>query len=123
VLTHDALPAATRKAYLTSDLKIIHDPMEAYGWSDQRPARFQPSARDVTNWLPVYGWLCWLKEQNNGKRDFRIIVQRCRNKSWWAIADRTGRSEKQTKRWFDGAIAAIYGKYQNEVWTFTIGKN
>jgi hypothetical protein len=122
VLTHDALPAATRKAYLTSDLKIIHDPMEAYGWSDQRPARFQPSARDVTNWLPVYGWLCWLATQKHGKTGCKILECRARSVPWWKLSQRVSRSEKTVRRYFDGAVAQVYTRFDLEVWTMELGR-
>jgi hypothetical protein len=123
VLTHDALPQGVR-AKLVAELPIFHDEKDrelAYGYNDARPPRFSPTPRDVDNMLPVWAWLCWLKQENNGDRDYKILVSRARNAPWWKLAQRFGKSERQVQRWQDGAVAALYGKFSTEVWAMDLG--
>lgn len=120
VLTHDALPG-DRLSALVSGIEIIREFEEAYGYTDACPPRFTPTPRDVSNMLPVLSWLCWIKAQNNGGRDFKLLVGRTRDIAWWKFAQRFGRSERQVQRWFDGAVAAVYSKFESEVWAMEIG--
>lgn len=113
ICTNDALPDKYRQRSWPDYLQSSAD---AYGYTDVRPPKFKPTPKDVSNLLPVMAWLAWLREQNNGERDFKIIMGRARNIAWWRLAQRYGRSERQVQRWFDGAVAAIYGHFEKEVW-------
>jgi hypothetical protein len=115
VLTHDALPGE-RLSSLVSGIDVIREFQDAYGYTDARPPRFTPTPRDVSNMLPALGWLCWLRKQRDGERDFLIVTGRARNKPWWEFSQRHQKSERQVQRWLDGAIAAIYWRFQSEVW-------
>lgn len=114
VLTNDSLPDG--HPAITSWPEILRDHREAYGYESAKVRRFQPTAKDMTNFLPAMAWLCWLKEQNNGPRDFKILTARFRGLSMWKIAQWHGRSERTIVRWSDGAVAAIYSKFKEEVW-------
>ena len=120
ILTHDALPGR-EIAKVTSWPAIIREAHEAYGYDDSRPPRFNPTPRDVSNLLPVMAWICWLEQGHNGERDAKIIMSRARRAPWWKLAQRFGRSERTVQRWYDGAVAAIYGHFQNEVWDLEPG--
>jgi hypothetical protein len=121
VLTHDALPG-DKLQQLVAAIETVQEFQDAYGYTDVRPPRFIASARDHTNLLPALAWLCWLRRQQGGERDFKVVVSRCRNIPWWRLSDRFRKSEKQVQRYFDGAIAAIYAKFELEVWTLEPGK-
>lgn len=118
IRTHDALPDRYRQRVWPDYLQSSAD---AYGYNDAKPPKFRPSPKDVSNLLPVMGWLVWIREQNNGERDFKIIMGRARNIAWWRLAQRYGRSERQVQRWYDGAVAAIYGHFKRDVWDLEPG--
>jgi hypothetical protein len=121
ILTHDSLPGP-KLQQLVSAIETVQDFNDAYGYTDVRPPKFIASARDHTNLLPALAWLCWLRRQQFGERDFKVVIARCRSISWWRIGERCRRSEKTAQRYFDGAIAAIYAKFELEVWTLEPGK-
>ena len=74
-----------------------------------RARRFRPTPADIDDMLPMLGLLAWLKHQpGSGARDYRIIVARAFGVTWWKIAQKYGRSERQVNRWYDGAIARIH---------------
>lgn len=120
ILTHDALPGGDIVS-VTRWPEIIRDAQEAYGYGDTRPPRFSPTPRDVSNLLPVMAWLCWLEQEYNGQRDVKIIMSRARRAPWWKLAQRFGRAERTVQRWYDGAVAAIYGRFEAEVWELEPG--
>lgn len=115
VLTHDALPGK-RRASLVARIDIVREINEAYGYTDVRPPRFAASPRDVSNMLPVLGWLCRHRRKNNGERDFKLMLARARNVPWWKLATKFGRSERQVQRWLDGAVTGIYLDNREELW-------
>ena len=119
ILTNDALPDRYRQRTWPD---YIRAPGDAYGYSEVRPPKFRPSPRDVSNMLPVMDWLCWLGEKTNGGRDVKLVMARARGVPWWRLAQRHGRSERQVQRWFDGAVAAIYGRFRKQVWDLEMGK-
>ena len=119
ILTNDALPDRYRQKTWPD---YIRAPEDAYGYSQVRPPKFRPSPRDVSNMLPVMDWLCWLGGQTNGGRDAKLVMARARGVPRWRLAQRHGRSERQVQRWFDGAVAAIYGRFRKQVWEFQTSK-
>ena len=124
VLTHDVLPDTTAgkvAARATSWPETVKESDEAYGYEPAKRPRFRPTPRDVSNLLPVMAWICWLEQGHNGERDAKIIMSRARRAPWWKLAQRFGRSERTVQRWYDGAVAAIYGHFQNEVWDLEPG--
>ena len=116
ILTHDALPGE-KLAQLVADSQMVRSFNESYGYDDVRPPKFAPTPRDVSNMLPVLEWLCQHRQENNGGRDFKVLLCRARDVPWWKLAMRFGRSERTVKRWFDGAVTAIYLKHSNDVWS------
>ena len=123
VLTHDSLPRAIRHQALASHPDVIQETADAYGYTDIRPSKFNPTPRDISNWLPVFGWLCWIRGTNNGGRSYKVLVCRARNVSWWKLAQRFGRSERTVQRYHDGAVSQIYNQFDLEVWATDLPKS
>ncbi|MCP5086472.1 MAG: hypothetical protein GY952_06690 [Rhodobacteraceae bacterium] len=116
VLTLRALPDR-EKAWLdacnkTSMPEPVRLAEEAYGYESAKARRFTPTHRDVDQYLETFEWLCWLRRQNDGKRDYRIVVARVHGTPYWKLADRHHRSEETIRRWRDGAIAKVFVEYQ-----------
>jgi hypothetical protein len=123
ILTHDALPNSRRQS-LVAQVEIVRDFQEAYGYSDARPPRFTPTPRDVSNMLPVLAWLCWIRQQpGHGNRDFKLLAARARKAPWWKLAQRFGKCERTVQRWFDGAVAQVYNRFEPEVWELDVPRN
>lgn len=120
VLTHDALPGDVIPS-ATIWPQVVRDAEEAYGYDSARPPKFTPTPRDVSNMLPVLDWLTWLGNENNGGRDVKVILKRARRVPWWSLAERFGRNDRTIRRWYDGAVAAIYGRFQATVWEIEPG--
>lgn len=116
IRTHDALPN-DREQKLANWPDYPQEAEDAYGYTEERAPRFSPTPTDVSNMLPVMAWLAWLSNQNNGRRDLGLLFKRARKQAWWRIAQHHGMSERQVKRWYDGAVTAIYEKHSSEVWT------
>lgn len=76
-----------------------------------RVRRFSPNARDISLYLDVLQWLMWLKKQNNGGRDFKVIWARAFGTPWWKLAQRFGRSERTVQRWYDGAVTRLWMEF------------
>jgi hypothetical protein len=83
-----------------------------------RAARFRPTRADVERCPVVMAWLAWLKRQNDGRRDVRIIIRRAFGTPVWAIAEDLGRSDDTIRRWEGAAIAAIVNRYWREIRVF-----
>ena len=115
IRTHDALPN-DRKQKLANWPDYPQESEDAYGYTEERSPKFKPTPTDVSIMLPVMAWLAWLSNQNNGRRDVGLLFERARRRSWWKVAQKHGRSERQVKRWYDGAVTAIYEKHTSEVW-------
>ena len=94
---------------------IIREVNEAYGYTEARARRFQPTARDMDEYLEAWDWLAWLIRQNDGRRDFRIIMAKAHKMPTWKIAQRHGRSDRTIQRWYEAAIAHIWYNFQPEV--------
>lgn len=78
--------------------------------------KFQPSTRDVSNYLTVLDWVTWFERtQNMGKRDTKIIRAHVHGASWRKIGDIHGRDKNTVKRWYEGSITVIYSRFYDEV--------
>jgi len=88
---------------------------EAYGYQEARRGRFRPSPRDISNFLPVYDWLCWLRAQPDGERDLKIITAYAFGASFGKLAARFGRSDERVRQWHRAALAAICGRFGKEI--------
>jgi hypothetical protein len=123
IQTHDALPGARRQS-LVAQVEIVREFQEAYGYNEARPPKFTPTPRDVSNMLPVLAWLCWIRQQpGHGNRDFKLLAARARKAPWWKLAQRFGRCERTIQRWFDGAVAQVYDRFEPEVWDLETPRN
>lgn len=115
VLTHDVLPEQTYER-LCGRYDVVQEMADAYGYTDEKPPKFRPTPKDVSNMLPVWYWLCDLKRQvGTGKRDFTLLVARARNMPWWKLAARWGKCERTVQRWHDGAVTMVYIANREEV--------
>jgi hypothetical protein len=115
VLTHDALPEKTYTV-LVVRYDIVREMADAYGYTDEKPPKFKPTPRDVSNMLPVWYWLTDLKRQTGtGSRDFKLLVARARGVRWWKLAQRWGKCEKTVQRWHDAAVCWVYLANREEI--------
>lgn len=94
---------------------VVRDARDAYGYTEASAPRFTPTPHDVEIYLDVLGWLTWLEQQNDGKRDAKVIVARACGFPWWAIGARFGRDPRTIQRWYDGAVTRVYSAFQAEV--------
>lgn len=81
----------------------------------RRAARFRPTPEQIGRAPEVLAWLAWLKRQNDGARDVKIIVGRAHGVPVWKLAQRMGRSDRTIQRWQDGAVAAIVNRFWREI--------
>lgn len=119
ILTLRALPDNERRfLYVVENSwpDILSDPSTGYGYTDIRPPKFEPLPYDVQNYLTVLDWFTWLENQNNGKRDAQIITARAYNTPWWRLASQFSRDQRTVKRWYEGAVTAIYGRFYDKIW-------
>jgi hypothetical protein len=122
VRTDAALPDRERR-WLSGPRCSLPDVMPDPGAYDsegarddaKRAARFRPSKQDVERCPVVMGWLAWLKRQNDGRRDVKIIIRRAFGTPLWKIAADFGRSDDTIRRWEGAAIAAIVNRYWREI--------
>src|SRR5690606_19875930 len=70
--------------------RIVRDWRDAYGYHAPRARRFEPSPKDMDEYLIAYDWLAWLTRQPQGKRDYQIIVAKAFGTPTWKIAQRYG---------------------------------
>ncbi len=82
---------------------------------DRRANRHHPSPADISRYLDVLGWLCWLERERNGRNERRIIYARAYGVSYRSIAERFGRSDETMRRWEDHGLGAIAGQYHAEI--------
>lgn len=116
VKTLRALPEKDRPRHIKGGWpNVVRDPLDAYGYTEAKPPRFRPTPKDVTNMLDVLGWITWLEQQNDGKRDAQMIVARAFGVPWWAIGARFGRDPRTIQRWYDGAVTRVYSAFTAEV--------
>lgn len=114
IKTLNALPDREAKWVYSSSTwwpEVIHLREEAYGYGEASARRFVPGADDVDDMARCMDMLAWLKRQNDGLRDFRVIWARANGIAWWRLSERFGRSEKQLRRWHDGAVARIWCEF------------
>lgn len=120
IQTLRALPERDRHRELgTGWPDVVRDVFDAYGYSDARMPRFKPTPHDVSVMLDVLAWITWLEQQNDGKRDARIIVARAFGVAWWLIGTRFGRNERTVRRWYEGAVAIVYARFRAQVFALT----
>lgn len=78
-------------------------------------AHFLPDPKDMNRFLEVLSWLSWLRRENDGARDVRIITARAFGAPWWKLAMRYGKSDDTIRRWHDAAIAMITVQHWRDV--------
>jgi len=85
---------------------------EAYGYNEARPPRFKPTALDIDQMEEGMGWLVWLKKQDDGERDFKLIMARAYGVPWWRLSQKFGQSEKTMRRHVETAHIKIWSKFK-----------
>lgn len=90
---------------------VLQSVNEAYGYSEARPPKFRPRPKDIDEMQEALSWLCWLKRQNDGQRDFKIVFARAFGAPWWKLAARYGKAERTVKRWHEGAFVKMWAKF------------
>ena len=118
ILTLTAVPDKDRKwiySERSSWPEIVRAVEDAYGYQAVKRPKFRPTSRDVDEMLPALDWLAWLGCQKDGKREVAIIWARALGTPWWKLAERYGKSEKQVRRWQDGAITAIWLFFRDQI--------
>jgi hypothetical protein len=115
IKTLHALPEPDRmRSFKGAWPDVVRD-WHDYGRAPATMPRFRPTPRDVSNMLDVLGWITWLEQQNDGRRDAQIIVARAFGVPWWLIGERFGRNQRTIQRWYDGAVACIYARFSQQV--------
>lgn len=89
--------------------EVVRNAGEAYGYEPQKRAKFRPTAKDYDRMLPDLELLLMHRMLDaNGHRNYRIIWSRAFDLSWWRLAERAGRSERQVQRWYKDAMRSIH---------------
>ena len=118
ILTGAALPDREmgflkhRKSFWPEFRQLASD---AYGYQSAKRGRFRPTPRDISNFLPVYDWLCWLRAQEGGERDLKIITAYACGASFGKLAARFGRSDERVRQWHKAALMAISSRFWKEI--------
>ena len=94
--------------------EMVQNVMEAYG-ATEAAARFRPSAKDVSNCLPVLDWLTWLKAQQGAKQEFEVIWAHALGASYVKMAWRFGKNERTVRRWHECGIVRICAQFEHEI--------
>lgn len=98
---------------------VLRDPgaYDSEGARDDaaKAARSRPTPAEIERCPVVMAWLAWLKRQNDGRRDVKIIIRRAFGTPLWAIAEDFGRSDETIRRWEAAAIAAIVNRFWREI--------
>ncbi len=119
VLTLRALPDREKAWLNPNPPAAMPEPVrlaqEAYGYDSARARRFQPTNKDVDQYLEAMGWLAWLKRQNDGKRDLRVILAYVHGIPKWKLAQEFGRSDNTIQRWRNGAIERIFREFHRDI--------
>lgn len=77
--------------------------------------RWKPSPRDVTDWERVCGWFSWLRQQEGGQRDLRLIYGYHAVGSFSRIAAQFGRSDETVRRWYGAALMRLLNQFWREI--------
>lgn len=94
--------------------EMVQSVHEAYG-ATKAAARFRPTAKDVSNCLPVLDWLTWLKNQPGARQEFEVIWAFSLGASNFRLAERFGRSESTIRRWRETGVMRIAGMFSDEI--------
>lgn len=114
ILTCEALPDYERPGQCKSGHPEIIREIGRGDYSDEdTPVRFyEPTARDIGEYLVWMGMLAWLGRSDpyHGRRSIRIILMAARSLPWWRIAAVVAPSQSETsvRRWYDDAIMRIW---------------
>ena len=108
ILTVIALPAKIWPPRLRSMWPDIRfDANEAYGWSDARRPRSQPSRAAIDRMVPT---LLWLKVLDDRGR--QIAWARALRAPWWRLAAKHGRSEHTLRDWHRAGLMTIQARLE-----------
>lgn len=86
-----------------SNLPVVREFKEAYGYDEARPPKFLPTPRDVSDCLTALAW-CNVLE----KHEFRLVWWRSFGISFGQIAARLGRSDETARGRYRDAILRAY---------------
>lgn len=102
-----ALPDRERKFQITHNAwpDMVRDVADAYGYTEERMPRFNPSPADVSDCLVALEWVRGLNRQ-----EWRLIWARSFGFSFRHIGLRIGRSDETARRFYRDAILNVWMK-------------
>ena len=88
--------------------KVLQEVADAYGWTEAREPKFEPSHADVSDCLVALDWARGMKWH-----DFRFIWWRSKGYSFRAMAARIHQSDQTANRRYDDAIETCVRRANN----------